>query len=287
MFERRAGVGRAAEADPVRALPFLQAEDDYWSLGLGVELLPADAPYRMSARGEYRDGVALSSRLFTVAGDVAFNRSLALLSRQELMRTQRVAPAGIEESRRVASLWGLAFRPVRSNRLNALAKLSWREETNPLGGGVLTNLGEEARLIGAAELIWAPTGRLELAGRYALRHTRADRPVEDGAVQRLSSNADYVGGRASVALEPWLVLRGETRLLIERASGTERWDMAPSLGVRLAPGVELAGGYRFGNLRDPDFATQGGQGVFVTLSAQVTEGLLPSVADFWRTRFGN
>ncbi len=286
MFERRAGVGRAPEADPVRALPFLQAEDDYWSLGLGVELLPASAPYRMSARGEYRDGMALSSRLVSVTGDVAFNRSLALLSRQELMRTERTEPGGAAVSRRVASLWGLAFRPIRSNRVNALAKLSWSEETNPLAGGVLTNLGEEARLIGAAELIWAPTGRLELAGRYARRHTRADRPVEDGAIQRLTSSADYAGGRASVAVRPWLVLRGDTRLLVERASGTRRWDAAPSVGVRVAPGVEIASGYRFGNLQDPDFAAQGGQGVFVTLSAQVTEGLLPNVADFWRARFG-
>ncbi len=287
LFERRTGVSGAAETDPVRALPFLETEDDYWSLGVGVELLPAAAPYRMSARGEMRDGTALSSRLVTVAGDVAVNRSLALLSRQELMRTEHNTQLGTDVSRRVASLWGVAFRPIRSNRLNALAKVSWLEETNPRSGGVLTSVGEEARLIGAAELIWVPAARLELAGRYARRHTRADRLVEDSTVQRLTSTADYLGGRASVSLAPWLVLRGDWRMLLERTSGTERWDAAPSLGLRLVPGLEVASGYRFGNLRDPDFATQGGHGFFVTLSARVTEGLLPSVADFWRARFGN
>ena len=40
LFERRVGVGRAAIADPVRALPFLQTEGDYWSAGAGLELLP-------------------------------------------------------------------------------------------------------------------------------------------------------------------------------------------------------------------------------------------------------
>jgi len=287
LFERRVGVSRAAEADPERALPFLETEDDYWALGVGVELLPHSAPYRMSARGELRDGTALSSRLFTVAGDVAFNRSLALLSRQELMRTEHATELSLDVSRRVASLWGLAFRPIKSNRLNALAKISWLEETNPRGGGVLTSRGDEARLIGAAELIWAPVARLELAGRYAVRQTRADRPLEEGGVQRLTSTADYVGGRGSVTLAPWLVARGDWRLLVERTSGTERWDAAPSLGLRLIPGLELAAGYRFGNLRDPDFAAQGGHGAFVTLSARVTEGLLPNVADFWRSRFGN
>jgi len=83
----------------VRALPFLETEDDYWSLGVGVELLPAATPYRMSARGEMRDGTALASRLFTLAGDVAVNRSLALLSRQELMRTERDTPLGTDVSR--------------------------------------------------------------------------------------------------------------------------------------------------------------------------------------------
>ena len=37
MFERRVGVGRAAIEDPVRAMPFVQAEENYWSLALGSE----------------------------------------------------------------------------------------------------------------------------------------------------------------------------------------------------------------------------------------------------------
>ena len=56
LFERRVGLGAASIADPVRALPFLQTEGDYWSAAAGLELLPKAAPYRLSARAEYKDG---------------------------------------------------------------------------------------------------------------------------------------------------------------------------------------------------------------------------------------
>jgi len=89
MFERRVGVDRAALADPVRAAPFLQAEENYWAGGLGIELLPEHAPYRLSARGEYKDGALQSNQLFTLAGDVTFNSSFSVLARQEFSQTAR------------------------------------------------------------------------------------------------------------------------------------------------------------------------------------------------------
>jgi hypothetical protein len=51
------------------------------------------------------------------------------------------------------------------------------------------------------------------------------------------------------------------------------------------PALEIATGYRFGNLNDPDFSVRGGHGVFVTLSAAITEKLNPTAAAFWRRRF--
>jgi hypothetical protein len=285
MFERRFGLNQADITDPVRSLPFVQNEEDYWSAGLGIELLPSEAPYRLSARSEYRDGALFSTRLVTMAGDVSINRSLAILSRQEYMQTEQNLPTGSNLSRRLSTLWGLALRPIHTDALNMLTKFSWLKETNPLGGGVLAPVGEEARTIGAAEVIWAPTGHSELAGRYAIRRTLADRLHEDGMAQRLESWADYVGGRLNYDLSGWLALRGDGRALYERTSDTWRWDAAPSLALRPIAGFELAGGYRFGDLRDPDFSVRGGHGWFVTFSARITEKVFPTAADFWRLRF--
>jgi uncharacterized repeat protein (TIGR01451 family) len=282
LFERRVGVSRASIADPVRALPFLQTEDDYWSAAAGLELLPKGAPYRLSARGEYKEGALQSTRLATVAGDVAFDASLALLTRQEFSQNAR---PGAPLSRQLSSLWGLAFRPARTDRLNMLAKFQWTDERNPLGTGVLVSQGAERKLIGAAELIWTPVPTLEIGTRYAMRRTEADGIYSDGTPRTLTAWADYVGSQVRVAMNPWLSVRGDGRLVIERTSGATAWDGAPALVFRPVNGLEVATGYRFGNLQDPDFSVRGGHGVFVTLSAALTERVFPTAAAFWRRRF--
>src|SRR5256712_504522 len=182
LFERPVGVGRAPIPDPVRALPFPPTEGDYWSAGAGLELLPKGAPYRLSARGEYKDGALQSTRLATVAGDVAFDASLALLTRQEFSQNAR---SGAPLSRRLSSLWGLAFRPAHTDRLNMLAKFQWTNERNPLGAGVLVSQGAERKLIGAAELIWTPGPTVEIGTRYAMRRTKAEGLYPDNTPQTL------------------------------------------------------------------------------------------------------
>jgi hypothetical protein len=266
----------------VRALPFLQTEGDYWAAAAGLELLPKRAPYRLTARGEYKDGALQSTRLASVAGDVAFGASLALLTRQEF--SQNALP-GVPLSRRLSSLWGLALRPARTDRLNILAKFQWTAERNPVGGGVLVSQGEERKLIGAAELIWTPVPSLELATRYAVRRAQADRVYVDGTPQTLTAWADYIGGRMNVDVTRWLSVRSDGRLLVERTTGATAWDGSPALVLRPVSGLEIATGYRFGNLNDPDFSVRGGHGAFVTLSAALTEKLFPTAAAFWRRRF--
>ncbi len=282
LFERRQGVGRASVADPVRALPFLQTEADYWSAGAGLELLPKGAPYRLTARGEYKDGTLQSTRLASVAGDVAFASSLALLTRQEY--SQNALP-GVPLSRRLSSLWGLALRPAHTDRLNILAKFQWSDDRNPVGSGVLVARGEERKVIGAAELIWTPRPALELSTRYAVRRTEAERLYPDGTPQTLTAWADYVGGRMNLDLNRWVSLRSDGRLLMERTTGATAWDAAPAVVLHPVAALEIATGYRFGNLSDPDFSVRGGHGAFVTLSAVLTEKLFPSAAAFWRARF--
>ncbi len=286
LFERRVGLDRASIADPVRALPFLQAEEDYWSAGLGIEVLPPDAPYRVTARAEYRDGDARSTRLVTVAYDVSLNRSLAVLSRQEFLQTEQNLSGRPAFSQRLSVLWGLAFRPIKTDALNVLTKFEWVDETNPIGGGVLARQGDEQRLIGAAEMIWAPFSWSELAGRYAIRRTLANRLHDDGVVQELQSWADYIGGRFNLDVTRWLAFRSEGRLLIERTSNSRRWDAAPSLVLIPIEGFEVAAGHRFGDLRDPDFAVRGGHGWFANFGIRLTEHAFSTAADFWRARLG-
>jgi hypothetical protein len=284
LFERRSGVASANALDPIRSLPFLQQEENYWSAGAGLELAPSGAPFRASARGEYRDGSLRSTRLFSLAGDISASRSLALLSRQELLNSTQQLATGTQASRRLWSLWGLAFRPTASDRLNALVKVEWLDAVNPAGGGILTNQGHEGRVIGAAEAIWAPTRDLELGMRYAVRSTRASLVNADSTPQSLSSHATFVGARALVGADRRVGFRVEGRLLVDQLTGTQRFDLAPQVVVAPVTGIEVAAGYRFGDLRDPDFAVSGGNGLFLTIGVRFTERTAASAAAYWRER---
>ncbi len=280
--ERREGVGHTSIADPVRALPFLQNEEDYTALALGAEFLPSKSPYRLSARGEYRDGTIRSVRMFDAAGDVSFARSLALLQRTGYTQTMQ-SDAVSSFSRKLSTMWGLAFRPIGGDALNALAKVQYVDAVNPLAAGVLASQGEETRTIAALETVWSPVPVFELATRYATRRTSALIPQLDGTMTPQRSTADYIGNRVGVDITRWLAARAETRLLVEHASNTVRWDMAPQLALSRA-GLEAAVGYRVGDLRDPDFSVNGGAGWFVTFGAKITERSASSVAEFWRKR---
>ena len=283
MLERRQGVGNASIADPVRALPFLQDEENYRSAALGVELLPTGGSYRMSTRGEYRDGDVRSVRLAEFAGDVSLDSSFALLAKGGLLRTNQEIPGQAALSRRIGALWGFAFRPAHSDALNGLAKVEYVDDLNPVGGGVLVTRGTEARIIGAFEGVWAPEPAAEFAARVAVRLTSAEPIYLDGSTMSLRSNANYLGGRWSLQFVPHLAARVEARLLIEHTTKIATSDAAPQLALMLG-GIETTLGYRFGNLRDPDFAVLGGRGLFLSVGAALTEKSAKTVAGFWRDR---
>src|ERR1700681_3422168 len=105
-------------------------------------------------------------------------------------------------------------------------------------------------------MIWTPVPRLELGARYAMRRAQADAVYPDGTPQTITAWADYAGGRASLALARWMSVRGDGRLLVQRSTGASTWDASPALALRHVNGLELATGYRFGDLTDPDFSVR-------------------------------
>ncbi|HEX2094268.1 MAG TPA: SdrD B-like domain-containing protein, partial [Longimicrobiaceae bacterium] len=285
LFERRFGLSHAPLVDPLRALPFARPERDRWSAGLGLEWLPADSSARFSARGELHDGTERSGYRFDVAGDLPMGPSAALLTRHDWSSDEwgGAGSAGGQRSRRDRSLLGLALRPVDSDAFNALAKVEWRRTANPLlGGDVLTQSRDETRLIGSADAVWAPAASSEFAARYAVRLSMVGDSLPGAAGDR--SLAHYLGGRWGQLIGGSLSARVDGRVLVEGTTRTVRWSAAPSLVFRLGPQLELEGGYRLGDLRDPDFYASGGAGFFATLGLRFTEGSLGDAAAFWRQR---
>ena len=278
-MERRLGLERAVVSDPLRAAPFVQQEEDFWSGGLSLELLPQEGPYSASAQLERRAGAVRSSDLANVAADVTFNRSLAMLARGTYNRIEDVA-TGLPTQSSVSGLFGLALRPAGSDAFNALLKVEWKQDENRPQLNVFGTQGFESRLIGAAEAIWSPVARVELGSRYAVRSTR----LVTGTQAPLTSLAHYMGSRLDLGLASWLSVGGEGRVLMEGTSGEMRWDVAPVLTLTPINAFEISSGYRLGDLLDPDFASNGGQGWFLTFQARLTESVLNPIVDYWDNR---
>lgn len=284
MYERRFGLSRAPLLDPSRALPFAQPERDRWSAGAGLEWLPGDTVARFSARGEVHGGAETRGYRWDIAGDAPVGRGMVVLTRHDWLRDERSdLTGGTLDSRRDRSLLGLAMRPAGTDAVNVLAKLEWRRTSGALGGatGLLSGAGDDRRLIGATDAVWAVRPGTELAGRWATRWSM--RSDSTAGIRELGSLAHFAGARAEQALDERFRVRLDARLLLDAAGGTSAWNLAPALVAGLG-GVELEAGYRFGGLVDPDFAANGGEGFYATLGIRFSEGTLQDAGSFWRTR---
>jgi fimbrial isopeptide formation D2 family protein/uncharacterized repeat protein (TIGR01451 family) len=287
MLERRKGVGGASIGDPVLASPFEQPEEDYTAVAVGTEYIPETKPYRVSFRAENRDGTQSATRLATLAGDISFNASLGLLSRQDFVERDMAGSLTTLYTRERASLWGLAYRPTGRDDLNVLVKLAWKDAINPFGTGVLATDGEETRLIGSVEAIWAPRADTEFGARFATRSTRMSTSQTDSTTMSTNRNqTEFLGVRGRWYANDWAGVEVEARGLMSGLAPGAIWDLAPSVVAHPFEALEIELGYRFGELQDPDFAIRSGDGVFMTIGMRVTEDLLGSAADFWRSKMG-
>lgn len=286
MLERRNGVAGATLGDPVLASPFDQPESNYTSASVGTEYLPEGKPYRASFRAENRDGNISSTRLATLAGDVAFNAGLGLLSRSEFVERDVIGSLTTRYTRERSTLWGLAYRPTQRDDLNVLFKFGWKDAINPFGSGVLATEGDESRLLAALEAIWTPRSDIEVGARFATRSTQLGTPLTEATTVITRNQTDFIGMRGRWYANEWIGGELEARGLMSALAPGAVWDIAPSVVVTPYEALEIELGYRFGDLQDPDFAVRSGEGFFLTLGTRVTEDLISSAADFWRERFG-
>jgi hypothetical protein len=268
--------------DPTRALPFVQTEEDYSAASLGIDWAPQGGAYRMSAKGELRDGDTGSRTRIEGAADLAVSRTLALLARQELADERRLDLGGgdVQRANR-RTILGMAMRPLDDDRINALFKLDYRMDETPLLGALVASAPRDERIIAATDVIYTPGRGTELSGRYALR--MRDTEAHD-SVAGLDSDAHFFGARIERELTARWLARVDGRLLAQGHGGGSRWSVAPALALPLGSGVEVEGGYRFGELRDSDFAADDGSGWYATLGLELSETTLYDLAGFWRER---
>jgi hypothetical protein len=248
--------------------------------------MPGGDAARFAFNGEMQRGALTNGSRLQLTGDAAINAGLAVLTLHDWSGRRDASRTDLQgESRSDRSLLGLAMRPVTTDRFNALAKLEWRRTTNPIGDALLSSSGRDLRLIGSTDAVWAMTRHTEISMRYALRSSTTDIAGDSG--QRVHLTDHFGGASVEQRLVGGLRLRADARLLVETTSHTQVWNAAPSALYDFQGRVLIEGGYRFGTLRDPDFAATGGPGAFATVGLRLTESAFSNPATFWRDRIAN
>jgi hypothetical protein len=282
-FERRQGLSKLPLTDPSRALPFAQLESDRTTTAMGVEWRPTSLDARASLRAELTDGDVEGRGARVLASvESALNASWTMLARHDARMQEQQFTEMTTRTSAARSMLAAAFRPAGRSDWNALAKLERRQDENPQRSAGTILSGSDDRLIGAVEAIWTPMAGRELGVRFALRHARQGGMLAGGS--DITALTNYVGFRFVEKIHPRFDLRLTARQLAESRSKTRHWDVAPAVGVKLFEGMELEAGYRFGDVRDFDFAANGGRGAYAALGMSVTEKTGKRIADYWRAR---
>ena len=157
---------------------------------------------------------------------------------------------------------GLAYRPLLSNRFNALAKMEYKHETN---SSSLPALSENAYIF-SGEGIWQTNKRLQVMGKYAGKLS------SDGD---FSAYTDLIATRFIYDLtERWDVGVGY-RLLTSHAVNTRYHGGSVEIGYRIIKNLWASVGYSFDKF-DADLTGDGyqGQGPYMKLRFKFDEKML-------------
>ena len=157
---------------------------------------------------------------------------------------------------------GLAYRPLLSNRFNALTKVEYKYEDNSSS----TPGSREEAWIFAGEGVWQATPRLQLAAKYAGKLAR------DG---EFSSYTDLVSGRFLYDLTDRWDVGAEYRILTSHKVGSCAQGGSAEVGYRVIKNLWMAAGYSFDKF-DADLAGDSyqGQGPYLKLRLKFDETTL-------------
>jgi hypothetical protein len=207
----------------------------------------ANALWRATARGEYREAEAGDNVLLTAGYARKLSRDWTVLGRG-------LWNALPDDQRRVRGQAGLAWRETDRNRWSGLARLEYRVDrllTAPGGQLASRRVG-----VASAHLNWQPARPLTLTAQYAGKWLRED----DGLASRTASQLGQL--RAIYDLDRnWDVgLQGSANWI--GAFDSWRFGTGGEVGRRVMDNLRLAVGYnvfgfRDAELRETDYTLRG------------------------------
>ena len=256
--------------------------DNGTAASIGFESLGSDK-LKWTTRLEGRDG---QSKTLTATAGAAYqaSRDLTMLGRAAYAKSSAggftnsgigggVAAVGGFDQKQTRVQFGLAYRPVKSDRFVALLKYELRDGDDPSGIGVRL---QRRQNIVSADANYLVSQSLQARLHYAFKNSRDN---TDGLLT--SSSAHLLSGRLSKDISRRLNLsllgstlwNGDSRQV---AYGIEA-------GYGLTDNLLLSLGYNFSELRNRDFADETlGKGFYLRMRLKFDEDLFSSVKAFQR-----
>lgn len=238
-----------------------QGEPDAVAVTLGMEYL-APKNTKVTSRFEHRRELIDSGR-DSYLGELGvahkLHQDFSLLLRERYF-TEEGGIAGRHTTSR--TMVGLAYRPLLSNRFNALSKMEYKLETNTGSSPVL----EETAYIVSTEGIWQATTWLQLMGKYAGKLSI------DG---EFSAYTDLIATRFIYDLTDRWDIGAEYRMLTNHATDSRCHGGSVEVGYRIIKNLWASAGYSFDKF-DADLAGDSyqGQGPYLKLRFKFDEKTL-------------
>ena len=217
--------------------------------------------FKAAAHYEFRDRGG-NGQLISLGAAGRLTDSITVLSR---MRWSESGFAG-RDSSAVDGLAALAYRPLNSDRAALLFSFNHRAVSQ---SGVAGLAASRDRLDTAAtDGYYQATKRLELYGRFALRFAANGEP----ALPFVSTLTYLAQARAQYRLTERLDWAGETRLIFQPSSQTQRSVYGTELGLWAMPDLRFGLGYNFTRAGEPglDSAMPRKQGFYFTISSKLS-----------------
>ncbi len=249
----------------LRTLEGRQRRDqrDSFAVSTGLEYLPSET-MKWTSRLEYRKeetDPTIHSYLAEIGLAYQLNTNHALMLKERYYRDdQGGSPGGKYVTSR--TMLGLAYRPVKYDRFNGLAKFEFKNEEDTLQ----TPNYDTQSYIGSLEGVYQATSRTQLIGKYAGKFEK------DGG---LHAYTDLVSARILHDLTDRFDVGAEYRILKSHRVGSLLHGGSVEMGTRLVKNLWLSVGYCFdefdSDLTGDDYQ---GRGPFVRLRFKFDENTL-------------
>ncbi len=210
-----------------------------------------DGALSLSSRQELRweHTAARTQQYFTVNQiDYRVGRDLTLLGRLRFSRTENRDSGTVDAEFDERSL-GLAYRPVDSNRFNALAKLTHLSDLRPAGSAVAER-SRRSMDVFSVETIFGISPRVEWIAKAAAR--LQEETIEDFPEVRSST---YLGiQRFNLNMWRMFDLGVEYRALVEQETHDQRQGFLGELLFKPVKQFRFGVGYNFTDFSDDEFS---------------------------------